>query len=185
MKKSKFSEEQIAYVLRQVETRLGRRLLSQVAKIVTPDTMLRWQRQLIARKWTYAKGPYRRPGVLVEIRRLVVQMTVFVMNLASRRVQIVGSTPSPNHLFMRQVGRTLTAADEGVLVGHRVLICDRDRKWSASVRERLSEAEIRVVQTPFQAPNANAYVPAVECVGRIRRHQRLGGLLNYYAREAC
>ena len=35
---------------------LGRRLLSQVATIVTLDTILRWHRQLIARKWTYAKG---------------------------------------------------------------------------------------------------------------------------------
>jgi putative transposase len=136
---------------------------------------------------------------------------------------------------MRQVGRTLTAAGEGVLVGHRVLICDRDSKWSAPMRERLSEAGIRVVQTPFQAPNANAYAerfvrstkeeclnrvipfgerhfrrtiaeyvehyhgernhqglaneliegaPAVERVGRIRRRQRLGGLLNYYCRAA-
>ena len=36
--------------------RPGRRMLSQVATIVTPDTILRWDRQLIARKWTYAKG---------------------------------------------------------------------------------------------------------------------------------
>ena len=53
--------------------------------------------------------------------------------------------------------RTLTIADEGVLVGHRVLICDRDATWSALVRERLGEAGIRVVQTQFQAPNATAY----------------------------
>jgi putative transposase len=32
--------------------RLGRRLLSQIATIVTADTILRWHRQLIARKWT-------------------------------------------------------------------------------------------------------------------------------------
>jgi hypothetical protein len=47
--------------------------------------------------------------------------------LASRRVQIVGSTPHPDGLFMRQVSRTLTATD-GLLSAHRVLICDRDRK---------------------------------------------------------
>jgi transposase InsO family protein len=83
--------------------------------------------------------------------------TVFVIGLASRRVQVVGSTPHPDERFMCQVDRTLTAADDGVLVGHRVLICDRDAKSSAPVRARLSEAGIRVVQTPFQAPNANAY----------------------------
>src|SRR5688572_7426495 len=36
---------------------------------------------------------------------------------------------------MQQVVRTLTAADEGLLVQHRVLICDRDTKWSAPRRE--------------------------------------------------
>ena len=54
--------------------RLGRRGLRQVATIVTPDTILRRHRQLIARKWTYEKGRRGRPGVLAEIRRLVVRM---------------------------------------------------------------------------------------------------------------
>jgi hypothetical protein len=54
--------------------RLGRRRLRDVATIVTPDTILRWHRQLIARKWTYAKKRGGRPGVLAEIRRLVVRM---------------------------------------------------------------------------------------------------------------
>jgi hypothetical protein len=150
--------------------RLGRRRLGEVATIVTPDTILRWHRQLIARKWTYAKRRGGRPGVLAEIRRLVVRMaeenptwgytrivgalknvppaperptswqtflrahwgaiagadffttevwtwrglvtfyTVFVIDLASRRVQIVGSAPYPDERFMQQVVRTLMAA---------------------------------------------------------------------------
>jgi putative transposase len=240
--------------------RLGRARLREVATMVTPDTILRWHRQLIVRKWTYAKGPRRRQGVLAEIRRLVVRMaeenptwgytrirgalknvrhrvgrstiarilkahgmppvperptswqtflrahwgaiagadffttevwtwrglvtyyTVFVIDLASRRVQIVGSTPHPDEGFMRQVGRRLTAADDGVLGGHRVLICDRDAKWSAPVRLRLGEVGIRVVQTPYQAPNANAYAERFvrsikhECLNRVipfgERHLR-------------
>ncbi len=47
---------------------LGRGILAEVATIVAPETILRWHRQLIARKWTY---PTRRPGrhaVLPEIR---------------------------------------------------------------------------------------------------------------------
>jgi hypothetical protein len=54
--------------------RLGRQALRQVATIVTPDTLLRWHRQLIARKWTYARPRASRRGALVEIRRLVVRM---------------------------------------------------------------------------------------------------------------
>ena len=54
-----------------------------------------------------------------------------------------------------------------------MLICDRDAKWSAPVRERLTEAGIRVVQTPYQAPNANAYAERFvrsikdECLNRV------------------
>src|SRR2546427_2497634 len=53
--------------------RVGRRQLRHVATIVTPDTILRWHRQLIARKWTYVSRPGRR-GVLKEIQHLVVRM---------------------------------------------------------------------------------------------------------------
>jgi hypothetical protein len=42
----------------------------------------------------------------------------------------MAATRIPIDLFMRQVCRTLTAADEGLLVRHRVLICDQDHKWS-------------------------------------------------------
>jgi transposase InsO family protein len=87
-------------------------------------------------------------------RGLVTFYTVFVIDLATRRVQVLGTTSHPDDAFMRQVVRTLTVADANTC---RVLICDRDAKWSAAVRERLAEAEIRVVQTPYEAPNANAY----------------------------
>ncbi len=121
--------------------------------------------------------------------------TVFVIDLASRRVQIVGSTRHPNDLFMRQVGCTLTAVDDGVLVGHRVLICDRDRKWSPSVRQLFEDAGTRVAQTPFQAPNANAYAERFvrsikdECLNRViplgEHHVRrtLSEFVEHYHRE--
>src|SRR2546425_9455631 len=54
--------------------RLGRRLLSQVATIVTPNTILRWHRHLIAHKWTYHRGRSGHPDALAEMRRLVVRM---------------------------------------------------------------------------------------------------------------
>ena len=45
-----------------------------VATLVTPDTLRRWHRQLVARKWTFPKQQARRRGVLAEIRQLVVRM---------------------------------------------------------------------------------------------------------------
>ena len=54
--------------------RLGRRILSEVATSVTPDTILRCHRELIARKWTYAASRPGRPGVQAEIGRLAVRM---------------------------------------------------------------------------------------------------------------
>jgi hypothetical protein len=59
---------------------------------------------------------------------LVTYYTVFVIDLASRRVHVLGSTPHPTERFMGQMVRLVTAAEEGVLIGPRVLICDRDRK---------------------------------------------------------
>jgi len=253
--------------------RLGRRRLRDVATIVTPDTILRWHRQLIARKWTYRKRRGGRSGVLAEIRRLVVRMaeenptwgytrilgalknvghrvsrstiarilkahgippgperptswqtflqahwgaiagadffttevwtwrglvtyyTVFMIDLASRRVQIVGSTPHPDAGFMQQVARMMTAADDGLLVQHRVLICDRDTKSSAPVGAWLGEAGLRIVQTPYQAPNANAYAERFvrslkhECLDRVipfgERHLRrtIAEYVEHYHRE--
>jgi putative transposase len=54
--------------------RLGRRLSRQVATLVTPDTILRWHRQFIARKWTFTPKRPGRPGVMKEISTLIVRM---------------------------------------------------------------------------------------------------------------
>ena len=96
---------------------------------------------------------------------LVTFYTVFVIDLASRRVQILGSTPYPDETFMHQIVRNLTMADAD---GCRVLICDRDAKWSRAVRARLQDAGIRVVRTPDRAPNAKDYASYCTSFGLIR-----------------
>jgi hypothetical protein len=54
--------------------RLGRRVLTRVATIVTPDTILRWHRLLIARKWTFERRRSGRPGIMRELSSLIVRM---------------------------------------------------------------------------------------------------------------
>jgi transposase InsO family protein len=104
---------------------------------------------------------------------LVTYYTLFVLDLKSRRVRIVGSTPNPDTAFMAQAARRLTDAVDGFLVGYRGLICDRDRKWTDGCRRLIEDAGIRVVQTPIQAPNANAYAERFvrsireECLDRL------------------
>ena len=240
--------------------RLGRRVLAEVASLVTPDTILRWHRELIAHKWTYGSPRQGRPGVQVEIRRLVIRMalenpswgytriqgalknlghrvaratvarvlkeqgippsrerpmqwrtflrahwsallaadffttevwtvrglvtyyTVFVIELHSRRIHLLGSTPYPDEAFVIQTMRHLTDPVDGLLHAPSVLICDRDRKWSVAVQHFLETAGVRIVQSPFGAPNCNAYaerfVRAIkeECLDRMiplgERHLR-------------
>ena len=55
---------------------LGRKLLAEVAGIVTPETLLAWHRRLIARKWDYSERRKQpgRPRVMAEISKLVVGM---------------------------------------------------------------------------------------------------------------
>jgi hypothetical protein len=81
--------------------RLGRAALRDLATIVTPDTLLRWHRRLVARKWAY---PSRRTGgVVVEIRQLVVRIAEENPTWGYTRIQ--GALINLKH----QVGRSTIA----------------------------------------------------------------------------
>jgi hypothetical protein len=107
------------------------------------------------------------------VRGLVTYYTVFVIELHSRRVHLLGSTPHPDEAFMLQIARHLTDAADGVLDGPRFLICDRDRKWSAAVRQLLETSGAHVIRTPCRAPNCNAH--AERFCGRHRAAQATKG----------
>ena len=91
------------------------------------------------------------------VRGLVTYYTVFVIELHSRRVHIAGSTPHTDEAFMLQIARHLTEATDSIPKPPRVLICDRDRKWSRAVVNPLEASGVRVIRTPFRAPNCNAH----------------------------
>jgi putative transposase len=159
--------------LKNVGHRVGRSTISRILRTSgippVPERSTSWQTFLRAHWGAIAGADFFTTEVWTW-RGLVTFYTVFVIELASRRVQILGSTPHPDEAFMRQVARTLTQADSQV---YRVLICDRDAKWSAPVRARLEEGGLRVIQTPHRAPNCNAHAERFvrsikeECLDRL------------------
>jgi len=66
---------------------LGRRLLGQLATIVTPDTIMRWHRRLIAAKWTYPLSAKSSAGVMLAIKLLVLRMATENATWGYSRIQ--------------------------------------------------------------------------------------------------
>jgi putative transposase len=89
--------------LAELGHRLGRALLCRVATLVTPDTILRWHRELVARKWTYSSARGRRTGLQARIRTLVVRMATENPTWGYTRIQ--GALKNVGH----QVGRSTIA----------------------------------------------------------------------------
>ncbi|MGH9351136.1 MAG: hypothetical protein ACRD2G_03080 [Terriglobia bacterium] len=56
---------------------LGRRALEQITTICTPDTILRWHRELVAEKWNHSEKRQSpgRPKVAREVEELVAPLT--------------------------------------------------------------------------------------------------------------
>ena len=72
-KPKRFTDAQRIRLARKAEL-VGRRGLGQLATIVTPETLLRWFRALVAKKWTFAKtNPVGRPPVDLELEKLVIK----------------------------------------------------------------------------------------------------------------
>ena len=79
----------------------------------------------------------------------------FVIELATRRVEIAGITPSPNEAWMMQIGRNITDPVDGFLAEKELLILDRDSKFSMAFRDLLKDADVDVVRLPYRSPNLN------------------------------
>jgi putative transposase len=162
---------------------------------------------------------------------------LFVIDLATRRVEIAGITEQPHEAYMKQMARNLTDAIDGFLLKHSYIIMDRDPLFCHSFRDMLKNSGVRPVRLPSRSPNLNAYAERWigsarrECFarviplgerhlrqivqqfvdhyhternhqglgnklivpmndnaansGRVVRRQRVGGVLNYYHREAA
>ncbi|MFT5049212.1 MAG: putative transposase [Chlamydiales bacterium] len=227
--------------------KIGRRWLMQVATIVTPDTILRWHNRLIRAKWTFPGKRVGRPGLMKEIRALIIQFAqencgwgytriegalrnvghrvapttirnvlkangikpapdrptswraflkthwdqiaatdfftievwtvtglktyyvLFMIELDTRRVHLAGITRHPNDMWMGYAGERAVE----FLNGRRFLICDGDTNFRYRFKNVMEAAGIKLVRTPYRAPNANAYAERFvrsireECLSRM------------------
>ena len=73
-KRIRFTDAERALLARKAKA-LGRKTLLGLDTLVSPDTLMRWHRRLVAQKWDFGKrrGPGR-PGIMREISRLIVRM---------------------------------------------------------------------------------------------------------------
>src|SRR5579863_172611 len=233
---------------------IGRKALGSVASVATPDTIIRWYRELVAKKYDggQRRGPGR-PRTAAEIVRLLVEMATrntgwgytrlrgavknvgytvgrntikrilkeqgigpaplrrrqyswstfikahlsaitaadfftvevlswaglvryhvfFVMDLASRRVEIAGISRSPDGVWMEHVARNLLDAEDGFLLGKRYLILDRDPLYTREFRAAMKRGGVEVLRLPPSSPNLNAFAERFvlsirsECLDRI------------------
>jgi transposase InsO family protein len=297
---------------------MGRKALAKVATIARPETILRWYRELVAKKYDGSRQRGQgRPKTAAEIAALVVRMAkenerwgysrimgalknpgheigrntikgillengidpapergrrmswatfikahldvivgmdfftveavtwlgliryhvLFAIDVASRKVEIVGMAVNPGGPWMEQMACNLVDAVDGFLVGKRYVLIDRDPQYTDAFRRILGQGGVKAVRLPARSPNLNVFAERfvlsikAECLDRLipqgeahlryaileytkhyheeRNHQgldndlidgghqdaagtgavvcreRLGGLLNFYHREAA
>jgi putative transposase len=144
-----------------------------VHRLVTPGTVLRWHRRLVARKWTFPHGAGR-PPVSADIVALIGRLAAENHGWGYQRIQgellklghrvsastirrILGVTANPDGPWTTQQIRNFLIDLGERAADFRFLVRDRAGQFSASFDAVLADVGIATVKIPPRSPRANAY----------------------------
>jgi putative transposase len=212
-------------------------------RLVTPETLLRWHRDLVRRHWTKPHRPPGRPSIPTQLRQLILRMAdesptwgyrriqgelarlgvklapstvwlvltragidpaprragptwrqflaaqaegilaaaffhvdtvlrkrlyvLLVIELATRRVHVLGVTTNPTGMWVTQQARNLLMDLADPTRRYKFVVRDRDAKFTDTFDAVFASEGVQIVRTPVRAPQANAY--AERWVGTVRR----------------
>jgi len=116
----------------------------------------------------------------------------FFIELGSRRVHFAGCTAHPNGAWVTQQARQIVWELAERELPIRFLIHDNDSKFTPAFDTVFAAEAIKVIRTPFRAPNANAYAERwvrtvrEECldklliINQVHLRRVLGEFISYY-----
>ena len=168
---------------------VGRAALAELGPVVTPDTLLRWYRKLVAAKYDGSKR--RKPGrprTKPVIADLIVRVSIDNPTWGYTRIR--GALHNLGH----DIARNLNAFSERFVLSVKSECLDRVIPLGERHLQHLLSEYVQHYHTERNHQSlGNELIEFIEPIpantnageGVVRRRARLGGLLNYYHREAA